>query len=228
MRDFDELYAYRLQYQDYNEDENYIIKRFKILLYNDGENMIDINHHIYNFYNHYNINNITLQHIESISIYENLNVSQLFQSMLQTISRFQLNENNDFNSDFLNNIFNNTTTILEENDQEYTNNSSTIYRNGNLNLWFSTGYSYVPQQEDIPVTLNEEDYENLNIKNYTCSENNNCSICLCDMEKDDEYYEIKCNHYFHKDCLDTWITDYSYICPVCRKEIGKSQAHIDE
>lgn len=226
MRDFDELYAYRLQYQDYNEDENYIIKRLKILLYNDGENMIDINHHIYNFYNHYNINNITLQHIESISIYENLNINQLFQSMLQTINHFQLNENNnEDSSDFLNNIFNNTTTILEENDQEYTNNSSTIYRNG---FWFSTGYSYVPQQEDIPVTLNEEDYDNLNIKNYTCSENNNCSICLCDMEKDDEYYEIKCNHYFHKDCLDTWITDYSYICPVCRKEIGKSQAHIDE
>ena len=49
-----------------------------------------------------------------------------------------------------------------------------------------------------------------------------------DVVQNDEYYKIDCSHYFHKACLEKWLEKYNYICPVCRKELGKSKAHIDE
>lgn len=47
-------------------------------------------------------------------------------------------------------------------------------------------------------------------------EENECSICLNNNEK--EKYTTQCNHTFHKDCLDEWLT-YSTTCPQCRTTI---------
>lgn len=46
-----------------------------------------------------------------------------------------------------------------------------------------------------------------------------CIICLDDIE--DEDYITKCNHRFHKKCINEWISIYSNKeCPICRKELG--------
>ena len=82
-------------------------------------------------------------------------------------------------------------------------------------------------QEDINITIDKKDLDNLNILKYDKKVSISCPICLMDVEKDNEYYEIKCNHIFHKECLEKWLEKYNYICPVCRTELGNSKAHIE-
>ena len=82
-------------------------------------------------------------------------------------------------------------------------------------------------QEDINITMDKNDIDNLKILKYSKESLTNCSICLMDVCKDDYYYEIKCNHIFHKKCLEKWLEEYNYICPVCRTELGNSKAHLE-
>lgn len=41
-----------------------------------------------------------------------------------------------------------------------------------------------------------------------------CSICM-DLIKDDKY-KTKCNHKFHRDCIDSWKKIGKNTCPLCR------------
>lgn len=45
--------------------------------------------------------------------------------------------------------------------------------------------------------------------------NTECTICLSNM---DNPFKTKCNHYFHKDCLDKWVKIKNN-CPNCRKSL---------
>lgn len=46
-----------------------------------------------------------------------------------------------------------------------------------------------------------------------------CSICMCDMEPDEEIFELDCGHLFHKACLDRWFAEKT-TCPQCKKTFG--------
>lgn len=48
-----------------------------------------------------------------------------------------------------------------------------------------------------------------------------CPICLVDIEE--ERTVTKCNHTFHKECLDIWLGD-AYNCPNCRTELRERPA----
>lgn len=50
------------------------------------------------------------------------------------------------------------------------------------------------------------------------TEYENCNVCLEDFENDDECRLLSCNHAYHSNCIDQWLT-INKICPVCRKEI---------
>ena len=50
-----------------------------------------------------------------------------------------------------------------------------------------------------------------------------CSICLEelfpeDVENANEVIELKCNHMFHKECLDPWIKTNKN-CPLCKNNV---------
>ncbi|KAH7549063.1 hypothetical protein J3E72DRAFT_404374 [Bipolaris maydis] len=46
-----------------------------------------------------------------------------------------------------------------------------------------------------------------------------CLVCLCDFEADEEARKlIKCEHMFHKICIDQWLTTGRNSCPLCRGE----------
>jgi len=53
-------------------------------------------------------------------------------------------------------------------------------------------------------------------------EDRNCIICMADYEDEDEVRELKCGHYFHKDCIDTWLKRKK-ICPLCNQPIHQAQ-----
>jgi len=46
----------------------------------------------------------------------------------------------------------------------------------------------------------------------------NCVICLDDEDKFECYVKLKCNHFFHIECLHEWICEQN-TCPLCRAEI---------
>ena len=45
-----------------------------------------------------------------------------------------------------------------------------------------------------------------------------CSICLERYDKNDKIMNLKCNHKFHKDCLNEWLQNNN-TCPQCRENI---------
>ena len=51
-----------------------------------------------------------------------------------------------------------------------------------------------------------------------------CSICLNEIENNDEY-KTNCNHTFHKKCIDKWlISNEKMSCALCRESfVNKNQ-----
>ncbi|XVE63205.1 hypothetical protein DITRI_Ditri07aG0000900 [Diplodiscus trichospermus] len=46
-----------------------------------------------------------------------------------------------------------------------------------------------------------------------------CAICLCKIGEDEEIRELRCDHLFHKVCLDRWIGYRHSTCPICRTSL---------
>ena len=53
-----------------------------------------------------------------------------------------------------------------------------------------------------------------------------CTICMGSMEENEFVSELKCSHTFHTDCIKPYLKEYTYKCPVCRAEVGKSKVNI--
>ncbi|KAL8775361.1 MAG: hypothetical protein Q9209_000369 [Squamulea sp. 1 TL-2023] len=46
-----------------------------------------------------------------------------------------------------------------------------------------------------------------------------CLVCLCDYETGEEIRRLtKCNHLFHRECIDQWLTTGRNSCPLCRSQ----------
>lgn len=48
------------------------------------------------------------------------------------------------------------------------------------------------------------------------NENIDCPICYVGYEQPDKIRFLKCNHFFHKDCVDVWLKNKP-LCPICKK-----------
>lgn len=49
---------------------------------------------------------------------------------------------------------------------------------------------------------------------------NFCSICLSGIEKSHEVRELgNCTHAFHRECLDSWVGEGHWTCPLCRAKL---------
>ncbi|KAA8546867.1 hypothetical protein F0562_003296 [Nyssa sinensis] len=56
-------------------------------------------------------------------------------------------------------------------------------------------------------------------KSGLSSEPKECVVCLSIFEEGDEIRKLKCEHTFHRDCLDTWLQQDQATCPLCRKTV---------
>jgi len=160
----------------------------------------------------------------------NINFSLNLENNINNLSLIENNENLNYNllgtiPNFL--ISNNLNT---ENNTQITFEYNTLLNNTNIInqiLGQMATTHNQNNQEDINITMDKNDIDNLKILKYSQEFTTNCSICLMDVEKDNEYYQIKCNHIFHKKCLEKWLEEYNYVCPICRTELGNSKAHLE-
>jgi hypothetical protein len=71
--------------------------------------------------------------------------------------------------------------------------------------------------EDIKITLSGEEFDKI-IKLEEDIEGV-CNICLDDLcieEPKDIIVSLHCKHFYHKNCINKWLTQQSTKCPVCR------------
>ncbi len=117
--------------------------------------------------------------------------------------KFSLNHKNSLNINNNNNFIDNYLRISNMSYEELLNLENKI---GNV----SKGLS----QQQIN-NLGEEIY-NSQIKLNEST--NQCIICLSEFENGEKIRYLKCNHFFHKDCIDNWL-QLQKKCPTCNQEI---------
>ncbi|KAK8623096.1 hypothetical protein V6N13_117989 [Hibiscus sabdariffa] len=81
----------------------------------------------------------------------------------------------------------------------------------------------------IPATVSGDDFK-LGSRNYNCKHESGdedevveCAICLCKIDEDDEIRELRCDHLFHRVCLDRWVGYRRSTCPICRSSLTPRQ-----
>ena len=56
----------------------------------------------------------------------------------------------------------------------------------------------------------------------TSGEKEECTICLCEFEKNEKVYKTGCGHMYHVRCLDQWFRqNTNHTCPNCRSHLVK-------
>ena len=62
--------------------------------------------------------------------------------------------------------------------------------------------------------------EELSINLYKCKsgtrEEVECAVCLCKIGEGEEIRQLRCDHLFHRVCLDRWLGYRRLTCPLCR------------
>lgn len=78
------------------------------------------------------------------------------------------------------------------------------------------------EDEIYNETLTTEDVDNITYKSFididieVSNYSDTCIICQEYYLPEDTVSILKCNHMFHKRCLDNWLLNYNCVCPFCR------------
>ncbi len=254
----DELFALRLYYNEYIQNESEIIYKLKERLVDMGITNDNLNNYLYIFYNTFdipitlseieavNINNINIGENLIITFYNNLtnitnnltNIIEETNDMLNNnLDENQLdgpNNNNHFNWTNINNEVNENRLDGDDDQMPPLIDTSIFTLLNNIiqpinNPPILVDRFIIPIQppllQDVVVTTDQDSLNNMEILKITKDMTEKCSICLVEMEENDEYLNIECKHIYHKDCLTTYLQNYNHKCPVCRQDIGQSHVN---
>ncbi|XP_058079872.1 RING-H2 finger protein ATL80-like [Magnolia sinica] len=81
-----------------------------------------------------------------------------------------------------------------------------------------------PSDHEIPAVVDQivpTSAEELNVVHFRggrpeSDEQEECVVCLSKIEEGEEIRELRCEHLFHRACLDQWIGSRHGTCPICR------------
>ncbi|CAG8578083.1 3229_t:CDS:2 [Paraglomus brasilianum] len=72
------------------------------------------------------------------------------------------------------------------------------------------------EKSQMELTKEEGDSSYVPHVNVHMISNTTCAICLEDFANDDELRCLPCEHEYHTDCIDPWLTEKSSKCPLCK------------
>ncbi|CAD8213231.1 unnamed protein product [Paramecium octaurelia] len=64
--------------------------------------------------------------------------------------------------------------------------------------------------DDIPILVGVEEFEQIET----------CAICLLELNEKNVIKILKCNHFFHQECIKKWL-QLKAECPTCRDQLNK-------
>lgn len=53
-----------------------------------------------------------------------------------------------------------------------------------------------------------------------------CAVCLNNISEGEEIRVLRCEHVFHRDCLNQWVSHRNFTCPLCRDFMGSGISSI--
>ncbi|KAJ6366107.1 hypothetical protein OIU77_002644 [Salix suchowensis] len=56
-------------------------------------------------------------------------------------------------------------------------------------------------------------------ENISRPQSRECAVCLSEFTGGERVRKLKCNHTFHKECLDKWLLQFPATCPLCRAAV---------
>lgn len=88
----------------------------------------------------------------------------------------------------------------------------------------------IPLFDNMEVrVLSQEEFDKLPVKIWQSrgegasdDEYDKCVVCQNEFCQDEDVVTLPCDHEFHKDCIQTWLTQNSCKCPMCRFVIDAS------
>jgi hypothetical protein len=101
-----------------------------------------------------------------------------------------------------------------------------------VNIYMNGSHQPLAPMVDVKNVVTEKQLEKLKVATYSelkseeAEKYKDCAICLDSFEKDSKLRILKCDHGFHVDCIDKWLTDCNYKCPVCRDDSNEHHAEI--
>jgi len=99
--------------------------------------------------------------------------------------------------------------------------------------FFNIFLNAAPIPQAAPIVKNVLNKEQLNkllkyeYKDVNKEKYKECSVCLEDYTEENILRILKCEHGFHVDCIDKWLTECDYKCPVCRDD-SNEHCHQEE
>lgn len=149
----------------------------------------------------------------------NIYNEDLEQTNLKIVSR----DENTVPDDYSNNVLNNTDNSYLEKEIDFFDIFFNMLIFFLMVQCFMRFYLFMKSRNargQLQITLNNDyNFNRIILKDEF--ENDTCSICLDELYSDengDDIIQIKCNHMFHKKCLDEWI-EHQKNCPLCKLEL---------
>ena len=76
----------------------------------------------------------------------------------------------------------------------------------------------------LQVPLGRDETNMLPVRPYHKGEKNNCdscAICVDEFNEGESLRWLPCDHAFHPQCIDEWLTNHSALCPLCKAEVPR-------
>jgi len=85
------------------------------------------------------------------------------------------------------------------------------------NFFYLKLVNHFNRNNDLNENINIDKLDNIMVVDNKC--NNICSICLEEYKEEELLIKLKCNHMYHKKCLEPWFNNNNNSCPLCRCKI---------
>lgn len=188
-------------------------------------------------------NDISGNSIENENIENNHQQSNNSETSQRTMPSSRTNSNLNWfgnsNSRFYESVMNNFTNIINRNNNtdrpisgfslQYQTVPLSSYSNM-LNSFMGlngTSLNTQPLNEDVKMVLTESEISNLKkmklkeISGINHNSEHKCTVCLENMNEEDEVILLDCKHFFHRKCIETWFKECSNKCPICMATVAR-------